>query len=185
MPGSVTTGTISFVGVTVNSVPVVGSINAPELQVNGSVTLGGVFNPLNVDSTECNLGGSSGEASFAASISGTLEPQTSLDWSVYYDPTNEPLGEATLLFSKGLSNPSSLTPIGFFVPPVTISGPIEGPFSLTEVLTISGPSGGGVTFDSSVIARVPEASTWTMMLMGFVGCSLLFRRTKRRRIAAA
>ena len=44
----VTSGSISFEGVTVNGLPVVGSIGAPELQVNGSVTLG-AFNPLNVD----------------------------------------------------------------------------------------------------------------------------------------
>lgn len=176
----VTTGSISFGGVTVNGLPVVGSIGAPELQVNGSVTLG-AFNPLNVDSSEYNLGGSSGEASFSASISGTIGPGTSLNWSVYYDPLNVPFGEATLLASQDFSDPSSVITLGFFVPSVTVSGPIDGPFSLTELLTISGPSGGAVTFDSSAVAVVPEASTWTMMLMGFAGCGLIFRQARRRR----
>ena len=70
----VTTGSISVGGVTVKGVPLVGSDEEPELQVNGSVTLG-VFNPLDPDSTEYNLGMSSGEASFAAAISGTLGPE--------------------------------------------------------------------------------------------------------------
>ena len=83
----ITNGSISFDGLTVNGVPVVGSIEAPELQVNGDVTLA-AFIPLNVDLTEYNVGLGSGEASFSASISGMLAPQTSLDWSVYYDPTN-------------------------------------------------------------------------------------------------
>ena len=176
----VTTGSISFGGVTVNGLPVVGSIGAPELQVNGSVTFG-AFNPLNVDSSEYNLGGSSGEASFSASISGTIGPGTSLNWSVYYDPLNVPFGETTLVASQDFSDPSSVITLGFFVPSVTVSGPIDGPFSLTELLTISGPSGGAVTFDSSAVAVVPEASTWTMMLMGFAGCGLIFRQARRRR----
>jgi hypothetical protein len=46
----ITTGSISFGGLTVNGVPVVGSIEAPELQVNGSVALA-AFIPLDVDST--------------------------------------------------------------------------------------------------------------------------------------
>ena len=90
----ITSGSFSFGGVTVDGVPIVGSIGEPELQVNGLVTLGGLFNPVDVQSTEYNLGGSGGAASFTASISGTLEPLTSLDWSVYYDPANEPFGES-------------------------------------------------------------------------------------------
>ena len=51
----ITSGSISFGGVTVNGVPVVGTIGEPELQVNSSITLGGHFNPLDVLSTEYNL----------------------------------------------------------------------------------------------------------------------------------
>jgi hypothetical protein len=180
----VTTGSISLGGVTVIGLPLVGSEEEPELQVNGSsVTLGSLFNPLDVDSTEYNLGGSSGEASFAAAISGTLGPGTSLDWSVYYDPANAPFGDAKLLASDDLKNPSGLVSVGFFVPLQTASGPIEGPFSLTEMLSIGGPPGGQVSFDSSIVAKVPEASTWAMMLIGFAGCGLLFREAKRRQVA--
>lgn len=181
----ITSGSFSFGGVTVNGVPLVGSIGEPELQVNGLVTLGGVFNPADVLSTEYNLGGSGGEASFAASISGTIAPQTSLDWSVYYDPANEPFGEAKLLTSHDFANPSSLVTLGFFVPPVAASGPIAGPFSLTEVLSIGGPSGEQVSFNSLIVAKVPEASTWAMTLLGFAGCGLLFRQARRRQVARA
>jgi hypothetical protein len=181
----VTTGSFSFGGVTLNGVPLVGSIGEPELQVNGLVTLGGLFNPANVLSTEYNLGGSSGEASFAASISGTIGPQTFIDWSVYYDPANEPFGEARLLASGAFTNPTSLVTLGFFAPPVAASGPIEGPFSLTEVLSIGGPSGEQVSFNSLIVANVPEASTWAMTLLGFAGCGLVFRQARRRQVARA
>jgi hypothetical protein len=177
----ITTGSLSVGGVTVEGVPIVGSIEEPELQVNGSVSAGGLFNPI--ESTEYNLGGGSGAASFTASISGTLEPLTSLDWSVYYDPANEPFGETTLLASRNVANPSSITSVGFFVPPVTASGPIAGPFSLTEVLSIGGPSGEQVSFNSLIVAKVPEAPTWAMMLLGFAGCGLILRQAKRRQAA--
>jgi hypothetical protein len=179
----VTTVSFSFGGVTLNGVPLVGSIGEPELQVNGLVTLGGLFNP--VQSTEYNLGGSGGEASFAASISGLIEPHTSLDWSVYYDPANEPFGEAKLLASHDFANPSSVVTLGFFLPSVAASGPIEGPFSLTEVLSIAGPSGEQVSFDSLIVANVPEASTWAMTLLGFAACGLVFRQARRRQVVRA
>jgi hypothetical protein len=163
----------------------VGSIEEPELQVNGSVTLGDLFNPLDVRSTEYNLGGSSGEASFAASISGTIGPQTSLGWSVYYDPANEPFGEAKLLASGDFANPTSLVTLGFFVPAVAAAGPIAGPFSLTEVLSIAGPSGEQVSFNSLIVAKVPEAPTWAMLLLGFAGCGLVLRQAKKRQVARA
>ncbi len=181
----ITSGSFSFGGVTVNGVPLVGSIGEPELQVNGLVTLGGLFNPADVLSTEYNLGGNGGEASFTASISGTLEPLTSLDWSVYYDPSNQPFGEATLLASRAFTNPSSVVTLGFFAPPVAASGPIAGPFSLTEVLSIGGPSGEQVSFNSLIVAKVPEAPTWAMLLLGFAGCGLLFRQARRRQVARA
>jgi len=179
----ITSGSFSFGGVTVNGVPLVGSIGEPELQVNGLVTLGGLFNPANVLSTEYNLGDNAGEASFSASISGTLEPLTSLDWSVYYDPANQPFGEATLLASGAFANPSSVVTLGFFEPSVAAPGPIAGPFSLTEVLSIGGPSGEQVSFNSLIVAKVPEAPTWTMMLLGFAGCSLVLRQAKRLQAA--
>ena len=118
-------------------------------------------------------------------ISGTIEPQTSLDWSVYYDPANQPFGEATLLASGDFTNTPSLVSLGFFVPPVAASGPIEGPFSLTEVLSIGGPSGEQVSFNSLIVANVPEASTWAMTLLGFAGCGLVFRQARRRQVARA
>jgi hypothetical protein len=177
----ITSGSLSVGGVTVEGVPLVGSIEEPELQVNGSVSVGGLFNP--VESTEYNLGGGGGEASFSASISGVLAPLTSLDWSVYYDPANQPFGEAKLLASGAFANPSSVVTLGFFEPSVAASGPIAGPFSLTEVLSIAGPSGEQVSFNSLIVAKVPEAPTWAMMLLGFAGCGLVLRQAKRRQAA--
>jgi hypothetical protein len=52
----VTTGSVSYGGVTVNGVPVVGSIEEPELQTNGLLALRAADNPLDILSTEYNLG---------------------------------------------------------------------------------------------------------------------------------
>ncbi len=181
----VTTGSVSYGGVTVNGVPVVGSIEEPELQTNGLLALRSADNPLDILSTEYNLGGGAGEAWFTALISGTLEPQTSLDWSVYYDPSNKPYGEATLLASGQFTNTSAVFTIAFSTPPITMFETIDGPFSLTEVLTIAGPIDRVVSFNSSVVANVPEPSTWAMTMLGFAGCGLVFRQSKGRRGARA
>jgi hypothetical protein len=34
-----------------------------------------------------------------------------------------------------------------------------------------------------VVAKVPEAPTWAMMLLGFAGCGLILRQAKRRQAA--
>ena len=57
----ITTGSVSYGGVTVNGVPVVGSIEEPELQTNGLLALGAAFNPLDILSTEYDLGGGAGD----------------------------------------------------------------------------------------------------------------------------
>ena len=179
----VTTGSISVGGVTVKGVPLVGSDRGARAAGERFGDPRRLFNPLDPDSTEYNLGMSSGEASFAAQFPARSGRELRLDWSVYYDPANAAFGQATLLASHDLANPSSLIAVGFFVPLQTASGPIEGPFSLTELLSIGGPPGEQVSFNSSIVAKVPEASTWAMMLLGFAGCGLVLRQAKRRQAA--
>jgi hypothetical protein len=55
---------------------------------------------------------------------------------------------------------------------------IDGPFSLTEVLTIAGPIDRVVSFNSSVVANVPEPSTWAMTLLGLPVAASCFASRK-------
>lgn len=87
--------------------------------------------------------------------------------------------------SGEFTNTSSVLTFGFSTLPITAFETIDGPFSLTEVLTIAGPLDRVVSFNSSVVANVPEVSTWAMMLMGVAGCGLMVRKSRSRKTARA
>jgi MYXO-CTERM domain-containing protein len=182
----VTTGSLSFGGVTVSGAPVVGSATQRVLQVDGTVSLGPVFNPLFISATEFNLTLPGTATQVAAKISGTLSPHSTLSWSVYLDPNNDPFGIGRLIASDSFSDPSALLSVGFFHPIALATVAIEGPFSLTELLALSGPSGATVTFDSSATATqasVQEPGSLGLLGTGLLGLGLI--ALTRRRAGAA
>jgi hypothetical protein len=64
---------------------------------------------------------------------------------------------------------------------------VDGPFSLTEVLTLSSPPDSVFSFNSSIAATIipaPEPSTWAMALLGFAGCGFMLRRARRSQARA-
>lgn len=186
----VTTGSISIGGLTATGAPLLGASDQSVLNFGGTVSLGGVFNPLSIDLTEFNLSDGAGRIKFTASIAGTLPVSGSISWAAYYDAGNTPLGTELLLASTDLADPSSLTSVGFSVPAASVGGVSDGgPFSLSEIITLSGSSGSSFSFNGSITATVtavPEPSTWAMLLLGFagVGCAG-YRRAMRRRATFA
>lgn len=55
----------------------------------------------------------------------------------------------------------------------------SGPFSMSESAALTIPGGGSITgFNESMTAIVPEASTWTMMGLGFLGLAFAGWRSK-------
>ena len=178
----ITTGNISFGGVTVNGAPLVGSATQQVLQVNGMVTAS-VFNPLPISATEFNLSNPTGKSLVAASISGTLAPLGSLSWSVYLDPANNPLGTAQLIASGSFSNPSSVLGLSFFDPTPAVLEAVPGPFSLTELFTIAAPVGATLNFTSSVTATsVPasEPASLAVLGSGMLGLGLIAQARRRQ-----
>ena len=181
----VTTGSISFGGVTTNGAPVVGNATQQVLQLNGTLTIG-LFNPISA--SEFNLTNPTGRSRITASISGVLGPLSTLSWNVYLDPANNPFGTAQLIASGSFTDPSSLLSIGFSAPVAADLASVRGPFSLSEFVSISAPAGTTESFTSSVTATsvaAPEPVSLAILGSGLLALGLITPAWRRRTQAQA
>lgn len=183
----VTTGSISFDGVTAEGAPVVGSATEKVLQLNGTASPAGLFNPLPISTSEFNLSNPTSKSKIAASIRGTLTPLSTLSWSVYLDPANNPFGTGELIASGSFTDPSSLVSVGFFDPVAPVLKSVSGPFSLSEFVSVSAPPSGATdSFTASVTATsvaAPEPVSLAILGSGLL-CLGLIAPASRRRIRA-
>ena len=121
-------------------------------------------------------------ATFDAAVGGTLAVTHGLSYSAYVDTTNALNGVQTLIGSTlSFSNPS---PPG--VSPLPFAGITAGgfaaantPYSLTQVVTISGTKGGTTSFDASIEA-VPEPATVALLGGVLLAAFGTLRRKARR-----
>ena len=176
----VTGGSVSGAGLTATGAPLLGSATQSILQFNGTVTLG-VFDPLQISVTEFNLTSLGALYNFAAAINGMLPPSATVSWAAYVDPGNNPFGTADLIASENFINPSPAIALGF-TDNVPGAGTLNGPFSLTEFLTVSTPNDDSFTFNSSVAATssaVAEPDSLALFGLGLTTLGLLVSPRRR------
>jgi hypothetical protein len=67
-----------------------------------------------------------------------------------------------------------------FLNSTVFNQPGFGNFRVAAETTISGVHGGPESWSAVIFSAVPEASTWTMMLLGFAGLGFAFRQSRRK-----
>jgi hypothetical protein len=82
-------------------------------------------------------------------------------------------GNAGFLFGVSAGEQSILNSTVF-------NQPGSGNFRMAAETTISGVHGAPESWSAVIFAAVPEASTWMMMLLGFVGLRFAFRQSQRK-----
>jgi hypothetical protein len=140
--------------------------------VSGSSSLGtGTGGTLNVFVTVQGLTNPTG-AFFSGFTENAISGNTSVQLLTFVDPNNglftgTPIGSATF---TGLSSSSS----GFNIDPALLTNP--GGYSLTEEFIITTTGQGSAL--ATITVAVPEASTWAMIMLGFLGVGLVACRRR-------
>jgi hypothetical protein len=142
--------------------PAVGSPSQAVLDLTSlDLTTGTVGGTLTVSLTETDFTTTTAAKGFLSSITGIYSNGSAV-MSTYFDTTNAPFGTGTLLSSGLLDNQASLV----FAPA------IEGPYSLTEILTINaGPN--SLTSIDAAIVDAPEPASLPLLGTALLALGML------------
>lgn len=149
--------------------PAVGLPANPILDLTSlDLTTGTAGGTLTISLTETGFAGTTAATLFASGFVGKYVNSTAT-MSTYLDPTNAPFGTGTLL-SSGLLDGQT----GSVTEPV-----IAGPYSLTEIVTVTAGANSLASIDAAII-DAPEPASLSLLAAALLATGMLgFSRDKR------
>lgn len=160
------------------SKPLIGGVTQPIMDLNiNEVAPSGGGGTLTFALTDTGFMGGPGILHFLSSVGGTFHGGGTLNLSTAMDCSNTPFATTTALTSQSFSGSSFSGGQDAF--PTACSGP----YSLTEIATLSLPAGASMSSDANL--AVPEPSTIALFGAGLLGLGFAFRRKRHQASAAA
>ncbi|HEY3910687.1 MAG TPA: hypothetical protein VGM07_12460 [Stellaceae bacterium] len=156
--------------------PAIGAPSDPALDlISFDAATGTAGGTLTVSLSETGFTTTTESKLFLSDITGNYS-YSNATMSTYFDTTDTPFGTGTLLASGLLDNQESL----LSVPPIT------GPYSLTEIVTLTAGANAWASIDSSIV-DTPEPGSLPLLGAGLLALALLGLRsamTRARRSVA-
>ena len=150
--------------------PILGSIAAPEMDLN-SVNTSSAPATLTISFTQTDFTGVGGAELSVGGTQTTCGAGCTINYSAFWSASNAQFATTTPI---GAPLASGATPAFALSGGGAVPGP--GPYSLTQVVTITRGAAGATSFDAHL--RVPEPASMALFGLGMLGFGIASRRRR-------
>ena len=163
-------GDFSFNVTTGTTKPMIGAADDPRLDLGVSSLVSSGAGTLKIEFSETDFTGPLPQASFLTDVGGTIDTAgNTVRIQSYLDTSNTIYGTGTLIGDTGDLDNSALPGNAFAGADFSGLIPVNSPFSVTLVATITHSGAGQISTFNAEVLPTPEPSTFLMLGMGLVG----------------
>lgn len=150
------------------SKPQTGSSTNPDIDLNSQIFSTALGGTLTIELTDTDFTSPSSFVNLLSAIGGTT--QGVVAWAVYADSSNTAFGQGTLIYSGTSAPGSPASPLSFAGPSSNfLFGPTSGPYSLTQVVTITHQGAATSSFNINTVGSplpLPEPNPLALISLG-------------------